>query len=76
MSEIICQTTGLCKHYKNFHVLQDVNFSINRGEIYGLVGENGAGKSTLIRILTGLAFQSYSQSWHVHAANALFFQTG
>lgn len=58
MSEIICQTTGLCKHYKNFHVLQDVNFSINRGEIYGLVGENGAGKSTLIRILTGLAFQS------------------
>ena len=58
MSEIICQTTELCKNYKNFHVLQNVNFSINRGEIYGLVGENGAGKSTLIRILTGLAFKS------------------
>lgn len=58
MSEIICQTTELCKKYKNFHVLQDVNLSINRGEIYGLIGENGAGKSTLIRILTGLAFQS------------------
>lgn len=58
MSEIICQTTELCKNYKNFHVLQNVDFSIRRGEIYGLVGENGAGKSTLMRILTGLAFQS------------------
>lgn len=58
MSETICQTIELCKNYKNFHVLQDVNLSINRGEIYGLIGENGAGKSTLIRILTGLAFQS------------------
>lgn len=58
MQEIICQTTGLYKNYKNFHALQDVNFSIRRGEIYGLVGENGAGKSTLVRILTGLAFQS------------------
>ena len=58
VSEMICQTTELCKNYKNFHVLQNVNLSINRGEIYGLIGENGAGKSTLIRILTGLAFQS------------------
>ena len=58
MSEIICQTTELCKSYKNFHVLQNIDLSINRGEIYGLIGENRAGKSTLIRILTGLAFQS------------------
>lgn len=58
MSEIICQTTELCKNYKNFQVLQNVDLSIGRGEIYGLIGENGAGKSTLLRIITGLAFQS------------------
>ncbi len=34
MSEIICQTTELCKSYKNFHVLQNIDLSINRGEIY------------------------------------------
>ena len=54
MSEIICQTTELCKNYKNFHVLQNVNLSINRGEIYGLIGENGAGKSTMLKIFAGL----------------------
>ncbi|MCI9128183.1 MAG: ATP-binding cassette domain-containing protein [Eubacterium sp.] len=58
MTEIICQTKDLCKNYKNVHVLENVNLSIKRGEIYGLIGENGAGKSTLIRILTGLAFKS------------------
>ncbi len=58
MTEIICQTKDLCKNYKNFHALENVNLSIKRGEIYGLIGENGAGKSTLIRILTGLAFKS------------------
>ncbi len=58
MTEIICQTKDLCKNYKNFHALENVNLSIKREEIYGLIGENGAGKSTLIRILTGLAFKS------------------
>ena len=58
MREIICQTKDIWKNYKNVHVLENVNLSIKRGEIYGLIGENGAGKSTLIRILTGLAFKS------------------
>ncbi|MCH1625366.1 ABC transporter ATP-binding protein [Ferdinandcohnia quinoae] len=35
-------------------ILQDVNFSINRGEIVGLIGPNGAGKSTTIKSILGL----------------------
>ncbi len=58
MSEIVCQTIGLGKQYKNFHALCDINLSVKRGEIYGLVGENGAGKSTLMRLITGLSFPS------------------
>lgn len=48
----------LTKQYGNRTVLDNVNLSIESGEIFGLLGPNGAGKTTLIRIITMLAAHS------------------
>ena len=50
------------KKYKNKVILNDINFSIQSGEIVALIGKNGAGKSTLINIITKLIQQDSGQS--------------
>lgn len=47
------EVTGLSKRYGTYLAVENVNFSIKKGEIVGFLGPNGAGKSTIMNILTG-----------------------
>lgn len=54
MTNSLLEVKNVSKSFGENAVLKDVNFSINQGEILGLVGENGAGKSTLMNIIFGM----------------------
>lgn len=45
---------GLAKSYRNRHVVKDVDFEVNSGEVVGLLGPNGAGKTTSFYMVVGL----------------------
>lgn len=54
MKDIAVQVKRLQKSYKKIHVLKSVDFEVEKGSIFALLGSNGAGKTTIVRILTTL----------------------
>jgi ABC-type sugar transport system ATPase subunit len=50
----IVEMKGITKHFGHVTALNDVDFSLQEGEVHALAGDNGSGKSTLIKILVGL----------------------
>jgi ABC-2 type transport system ATP-binding protein len=50
----VIQTDNLVKRYGKVEALKGVSLSVERGEIFGLLGQNGAGKTTLIKTLLGI----------------------
>ena len=55
MSETVIALSNVRKSYGKHQVLSDVNMSVNKGDIYGLIGKNGAGKTTIFKIILGLS---------------------
>lgn len=62
---------GLNKFYEAQHVLKDVSFHVDQGEIVGFLGPNGAGKSTTMKIVTGF-IKPNSGSVQVDGIDALY----
>jgi D-methionine transport system ATP-binding protein len=50
----ILRTKSLSKSYRKIPALQDIDLVVEKGDIYGIIGQSGAGKSTLLRCLAGL----------------------
>ncbi len=66
---------GICKSFPGVRALNNVDFTLRKGEIHALMGENGAGKSTLIKVLTGVYEKDDGTIWidgcqgeaHIHS---------
>lgn len=56
--ETAVEIKNVIKSFGDVQVIKDVSFTINQGEIYGIIGHSGAGKSTLLRCINGL--ESYN----------------
>ena len=54
MSEIIVKVTNLSKSFGKLEVIKDVSFSVEKGQVLGIIGPSGSGKSTMMRCINQL----------------------
>ena len=50
----LLQMKHICKSFSGVYANEDINLTVEKGEIHALLGENGAGKTTLVNIIFGL----------------------
>jgi ABC-type sugar transport system ATPase subunit len=61
--DVVLRTQGITKRFPGTLALDNVAFTLRRGELHGLVGENGAGKSTFVKILSGVYPKDAGDIW-------------
>ncbi|WP_020616459.1 ABC transporter ATP-binding protein [Paenibacillus daejeonensis] len=61
MAQLLIELKQLTKRYKSKTVLRDINLTVEKGDIFGLIGHNGAGKSTLLKLIGGLIHPTAGQ---------------
>lgn len=54
MSEAVIQVENLTKKFGDFYAVKNIDFEVERGEVFGFLGANGAGKTTVMKMLCGL----------------------
>ncbi len=53
-ASLALEVVGLSKHFGGLKAVDDVSFSVRRGEVHALIGPNGSGKTTTLNVLSGL----------------------
>lgn len=53
-TDVVVRVSGFVKRYKHHLAVDGLDFTVNRGEIYGLIGPDGAGKSTVMKAIAGV----------------------
>ena len=75
--QAVVQTRNLSKHYRNIKAVDELSFTVQRGDVYGFLGQNGAGKSTTIRMLLTLVqptkgeIELFGMKLHAHRKQIL-----
>ncbi len=59
----IVRTEGLCRSFGETRAVNNLNLTVKRGELFGIVGPDGAGKTTALRILAGILTPTSGEAW-------------
>ena len=66
MQQILIENSNA--YYGDFHVINNVNLAVNKGEIVSIIGPSGSGKSSLLKLLVGLLLP---QSGNIHIISGM-----